>query len=535
MSKPMIPHEIRKKDMNGQELKTLEPKYNPNLLRKRKWILGDTNTVIPVETKRNKLDQNSENSVIKDVLESLSSAINREERLSAILAACSTFNHDLSSIHDHEIQKYKADAILCKHLSFLLQRAQLNPSRKQCGKEEMEKLKYGLNQTGKLSQYLQSGIEIGHTCKALEMVCRASPQVLSKSFENFGSELLDTLIAVINRKEAYTAFQKDTTINQSGKPIEIEIRKSIGIFCHLASVGSAVERIAHHPGVLKGLIDIIVRNTEHGIHNTIIEEDTCSNCLWILGNLACTPKNMALIINYPGLIKALLNVMKAYNKSYYKLLNWVPAMKKFVAAGQAIRIIRNLSCTVENKIKVSGHPEVIDQIARFVYLPSQLSNYDRKVNSLITKTKCHVIVTMQNIAATPLPIIKLHLCQKRDQSFISALLHVITNKLSGENTIEDCKEDLAMKESAMAALCSLIHKETINSIFLHEGLGNAIQNVSAGFGNEKGNIPKLIQTIVTRIRLSVGPDMKCFQLATKFLVGKLETINPLRPTSNNIP
>ena len=103
-------------------------------------------------------------------------AVTYEDRRDAISTATICFDHNMQSLHDEELE-VGADAILMKHLGFLV-------SRRALAKDVESSVKH----------------ELCSTCEAIEMVYRASPQSVSQSFDKFGLELLGTLIHLINKE-----------------------------------------------------------------------------------------------------------------------------------------------------------------------------------------------------------------------------------------------------------------------------------------------------------------------------------------------
>ena len=473
-------------------------------------------------------------------------ALNRRDRLSAIGAACATFNHDISSIHDDEIQNHFADVILSKHLSFLLLQEQHNPDRNKLKEEEFKKYECGSHQNYPRSQFEESDEEIGYTCSALEMVFRGSASVLAKSFEKNGPELLDLLLAVIYRrivhkpfiaesglKEASTIsfsgwFKQEMSrenilkssdlnlIEQSNTPAnfaDMSIQKATKIMCHLARVGSIVEPMAHHPGILRVLKDIIDSCNQNSLDqstrlpNTAYE--SCINCLWILGNLACAPGNMDHMMSYPGLSKTLLNVINSCTVSHDQHVMSPSLVKSIASAGQAIRIFLNLSWTNTNKILMCQNHEIIDEITKVVSILNH--GQSKKVNSLISTAKQHAIGALRNMAGTTSKNEKLLLCQYNNGLVLRALNEIITRKLQSEETSEVWKDDLVMKERAIATIFNLICAATVNIIASDADLFTPLCDLSKHSENDSGDIPKLLEKTLSKMKENVTPDMDCYE------------------------
>lgn len=385
------------------------------------------------------------------------------------------------------------------------------------------------------------------------MVFRGSASALAKSFEKFGPELLDLLLAVIYRKAyqnpsmnesnnkmtsmisfsgwfsqemmrensvKFTDMSSMENLNSSSNNHDMSIQKATKIMCHLARVGSTVESMAHHPGILKVLKDIIDSRNQNSedqlVCFTNTDDESSINCLWILGNLACSPGNMEHMMGYPGLQKTLLNVIRSCNPTNYQRVHSPSFVKAIAAAGQAVRVFLNLSWTDENKTRMSENLELIDETIKLVSSLNQQSS--KKVNSLVLSTRRHAIGTLRNIAATPSFAAKLRLCQYQNNILLTSLSKVITDKVQNDHMTEGWKEDLVMKERALATIYNLMCKETVNSIAMHDGLYNEISQVPNNLGKDAGDISKLVEKVLMSFKEHVKSDMECYNMITNAVV-----------------
>jgi len=278
--------------------------------------------------------------LIRNAVEGINKSISKSDRLSAIGAACATFDHDYSSTHDDEVRTFNADSALLKHLTLLLY--------KKSRIEENNAPQSNNNNTDDDDDDISTlKEEVGYTLSALEMVCRCNATTLSESFNKFGYDLLDVLVFILKdfyRKDheeqerpieyerrdsvvswdlvgtEHHANQSNSALNKLQQPIQYHsysgdfaVNKATKILCHIARVGSAIEPLAKHHGttdpdksiiqILKTIIDTVRKDDGSNYQEARL------NTLWIIANLACAPENMVYMASYSGLLDTLLKVV----------------------------------------------------------------------------------------------------------------------------------------------------------------------------------------------------------------------------------
>lgn len=541
MAEAMIPLEMRPKLNNDQMGEKIGSANCPNLISmdspvriKRKKSSNNVVIAIPAEIKRHKMTHITEGHEVRRIIEAISTAISRGDRLSAIGAACASFNHNIVSIHDDEIQNHCADSVLCKHISFLLLKEQHNPAKKQLEADELEKWGSNADYQYRRAQFDESDEEIGYACSALEMVYRASAPTLSNSFEKLGPELLDLLIAIIYRKTSNrpgSCTQKKTS---SANLYDSSVKKATKIMCHLARVGSAVEPMAHHPGILRVLKDIIESRDDNNqakvFEKSIVNYEACINSLWILGNLACAPGNMSHIMSYPGLQDCLLNVIILADASNPDRVNSPEFTKRIAIAGQAVRVFLNLSWTDENKRQLSNNQGLKTEIIKLISFHNRFPS--KKINHLVLSARRHAIGMLRNIAGESSTATKLLLCQENSALILQVLRNIIAS-CNDETNIKGgwIEEDTVIKERAIATIYNLISKETIDTIARSDGILKSILKLSSSAEEKQGDISKLIDKTLTNIKETMTSDMDCYGLIMGPAVKK-ESNEPLSNVQN---
>jgi hypothetical protein len=261
--------------------------------------------------------------------------------------------------------------------------------------------------------------EVTLAVTAIELLYRASSQVVGVSFERMGKELLQLLVAIINTeidsrqhptlqqqliKDVKTDHPIESNVklidsvpnplstsldntkltnkaadnnNITTDPIDITdstdvhgddlLRKSTKILAHLARVAKATKAIAYHKGVLETLLKVIAPET--ATSSTIPWEARLS-ALWTIANLACNPENMAMMVNKTGLVSTLIHVanrdfidsstlLSSSGNITSSLTSLETTMEILRSRSTASRAILNLSWSTENKVSLSEYPDLI--------------------------------------------------------------------------------------------------------------------------------------------------------------------------------
>lgn len=374
------------------------------------------------------------------VVEAITKAISYEERQDAICTATVCFDHNMLSLHDEELE-VGADAILLKHLGFLMSRVAIQPKASE-------------------PSLMQ---EIGCTCEALEMVYRASPQSVLQSFNRIGLDLLATLIYLINQqisnrvtelnqRDSSRKMSECTDDNESElddenshkvagesrpvtppstarcPPIADEsnrrdtddmLRKATKVIGHFARVGAATQPMAFYPGLLSCLVNILAFQPY-----TIIPSEARLNSLWIIANLACNSENMVMMACHPHLMTTLIAMAgrRVHSRDSVEV-----AVEVFRSQSIASRALVNLSWAPENRIPMSENSDLLDVLTTLAVLrQSAFGKTSRTIRDMMLQTRTHSVGTLRNIAASARRS-KILLCQHNQGNILNVLTDAALN------------------------------------------------------------------------------------------------------------
>jgi hypothetical protein len=386
--------------------------------------------------------------ILKDICHSISD----NERLVAVTAASTCFDHELPSVHDEEIDA-GADSALCKHLALLLMKHNFvqDPGR---GASRMD---------------LKLWKEISVTCSTIEMIYRCELLKLGESFHRVGGELLPLLLTVMahvlqKRQEDGNAERGSSPGSQmeDEHPWTSSILSATKIVAHYATVTTALVPIAQQRGLLSTLKRVATASS-------ILPEKARFSSLWTLANLACDAENMVLMAVHPGLVDALVRV--SYDDP------------SFESRTHAAKAIANLAWRPENKIPMSERPILLDAMTKLM-------------GSSVTKTRRHASKAFRFLSDTP-DSNKVRLCQHGGNSILATVLKRANNDA-----------DRAVRECAATTLCNLVCRETAVIMGDHPGLLDTLANIAVM--TERGNAPTLAGEALCELSDVITPDMRCF-------------------------
>ena len=265
---------------------------------------AERRVVIQVPPKRRKISHAC--NTPKDVVDAINTSMSEEDRVEALNQALLSFDHHQHSIHDKEIEE-NADIALVKMLAFL-------------------EFKTGFRRHPIKADLGAITNEIGLTCQALEMVYRASSDYVGLSFDRVGIDLLHILVILIDEevkyrmkaivtpnttpgsgpaiegniyKEKVPEMQMNSQQSEGSRPVtpsslqgsegvggsrgDLVLRKATKILGHYARIGKATKAIAHFPGLLGSMLNLINMRP----YDTIPWEARLS-CLWTIANVSST-------------------------------------------------------------------------------------------------------------------------------------------------------------------------------------------------------------------------------------------------------
>jgi len=415
-----------------------------NSVNERDEETSTSSDIIPSCLKSHKRQRTSPPvSNARKIIDDITHSVSHEKRLSAIVAACSEFDHNILSAHDEEIEA-GADAALCKHLAFLLLKQQ-----------QLQQLAYtqqhdicsnngerGSNEDDKSLSDVES--EIGYTCTALEMVFRCSSSKLAESFHLVGStELLPLLLTVMGNcvqksnitasKEMFMTTSATSSLAMGGSEMcvqeakreqskndnaaKVTIMKSTKVLGHFATIPQALVPMAFH----RGLVSMLRR-----VAKSRVADKARYNALWTLANLACDPDNMIMMACHSsGLLDSLVEI--AYQD------------KSQEARSHAAKAIMNLAWRPENKIPMSERPKLLSAMVELM-------------GSKILKTRQHAARALRFLSEAPAKT-KVEQCLYENGKLLSTLVRSASSDI-----------DRTVRESSMAAIQNLACEETVKII-----------------------------------------------------------------------
>lgn len=521
---------------------TQAPLNHPGSPKEEKRVKHGPTTVIQIPDKRRKV---STSVTARNVIESISTAVSYEDRREAICTATTSFDHNMQSLHDEELE-VGADAVLSKHLGFLVSRRQIQPE------DTVPSLMH----------------EISCTCEALEMVYRASPQCVSQSFNRFGLELLATLIHLVNMElldrsggtETKVAVKSesneslnleenspDETQNSSHhvppdsseesrsvtppSPIcpaiaeesgrrdhDVMLRKATKVMGHFARVGAATQPMAYYPGLLSCLISVLMFQPYHAM-----PAEVRLNSLWILANLACNSENMVMMACHPNLLSTLIAMA---SRQVCGSDTAEVVVEVFRSRSIASRALVNLSWAPENQIPMSENAALLEVLMPLVVLrESSFGKRGRTVRDMMLQTRRHSVGTLRNLAAAPRRN-KIQLCQYNQGSLLNTLT---------DSALND--PDTDVKERAFKTIQNLAIHDTADLMVQNPALILALKDAllyTDGLDNENSDTPIKQSASATLLVLerSITPDnMDRYQTLRELL----DSLNPTNSEDEETP
>lgn len=480
--------------------------------------------VIQVPPKRRKI---STPFTPKEVVDALNTSMSMEERLDSIYKALSAFDHDDTEIHNVEIQS-RVDIALVKMLTFL-------------------EFKTGFRRPPIATNLDAITKEISLACQALEMVYRASSEAVEISFNRVGTDLMQIIVILIDeevkaRMQRFTSESPasaasappphTTSLNETDDEESLQqmrqrsvtpppysnawgvgdwdrdmmLRKASKILGHFARVGSATRAIAHFPGLLGSILNLINMRP----YDAVPWEARLS-CLWTIANLACNTDNMMMMICTPGLVNSLVNVG-------FRQVELSEPLEKIMeilrARSIASRAILNLSWPPENKILLAENAALISMLSQLAVKRRPPYSRSKTMIDILAQTRRYAVSGLRNLAAAPRRS-KIALCENSNGKILDILTDVALHD-----------DDESIVELAFAAIHNLAIHDTAEVMVSKPDLILALKNHLV---TERGHVdgsshPKShASSTLLVLERSITPDMDCYENLRELI----DAINPV--------
>jgi hypothetical protein len=292
------------------------------------------------------------------------------------------------------------------------------------------------------------------------------------------------------------------------------LRKAMRLFGHFARVGDATRSIAHFPGLLRALVNLVrLRPYE------CVPWEARLSALWTLANLACNSENMQMMVCTPGLIAALVEVSC---RPLHPGDSVEMTMEVLRSRSIASRGILNLSWAPENKIILAEHSALIDLLSELAVHRAAPLHRSRTVRQILVTTRSHAVGALRNLAAAPRRT-KIALCEYKNGHILDILTDAALND-----------PDQAVKDRSFAAIHNLAIYDTAERIVNHPALVLALKDVllsaqEDGLNHEEGTPKSHAQATILVLERSITPDMKAYENLRELL----QVINPVPANNNN--
>jgi hypothetical protein len=403
-----------------------------------------------------------------------------------------------------------ADAVLSKHLGFLISRRDPN------------------------AKFFESSLihELSCTCDALEMIHRASVQSVAQSFEKHGKELLKTLIRLVNQElsgrlsewsrwDSSRNLREGNDDNDYDFPVDINyemnlagklslessssecplmldessrrdadtiLRKATKIMGHFARVSAATQPMAYCPGLLSCLISVLAFRPLVNI-----PPEVRLNSLWIISNLACNSNNMVMMACHPALMSSLVSMAARRVEAKDSI-----EMSVEVFRSQAIssRALVNLSFATENRMPMAENHDLLDLLlVLIIQRQSEFGKGSKTIQDLLLQTRQYSVEILRNLASSPRKN-KILLCQYQHGKILNVLTDAALNDPDGQ-----------VKEKAFSTIQQLANHETAEVMVQNPALILALKDaLLSNEGSSNSLTREYASSTLIVLERSITPD-----------------------------
>ena len=299
--------------------------------------------------------------------------------------------------------------------------------------------------------------EIRMICAALEMVFRASGDVVKTSFQEVGSAIVPMLLRLLERCESGSMKHADVSI--------LNITK---VLLYFSRVTELRVNLVRHQGLLTALVRV---------STSILNAECRTIRMRVLANLANSEDNKGTMLEHTGLVESVMKVAA---------LDLSEGAREY--ASQALM---DLASTPLNQAIMAKNDRLLGTLVK-------LSVIDDKA-----ETREYAVTALQNLAFSKENRVRL-------ATYGSGVVLEALKK-----TVSSDPNDKARRRAA-GALTNLACDETADRMGSHKGLLETLSDVSSK--DKNSDVQERAALALTKIATSVTVEMSCFNSLLDALV-----------------
>jgi len=320
---------------------------------------------------------------VRRVIEDLKTAVGRTQRLTAITLACAEFDHCITERHNAELSLGSAKALRL------------------------------------LLSTTNNDDEISLICAALEMVYRASPEMVRLSFDDVGAQIVPLLLRLLERCENGTVKHADDSI--------LNITK---VLRYLSRVSELRVPLARH----QGMLDALKRAS-----TCILQPDSRIERLRVLASLSNANENKVLMLEHAGLIESILSIA---------VLDMEDKAREYAAAS-----LMDLALSEQTQVPMANNDKLLSTLVKLTVMEQG------------AKTREYAVTTMQNLAYAKEN--RIRLVSHSSRTVLEALKKALSMDAVGTT-----------RRRAAGAVANLVCSDTADEMAAHNGLVDTLSRAS---------------------------------------------------------
>ncbi len=307
----------------------------------------------------------------------------------------------------------------------------------------------------------------------------------------------------VDRKRSVTPPSQPSTVYRSGVDgnltRDIMLRKTTKILGHFARVGKATRPLAHFPGFLGSILNLINMRP----YSTIPFEARLS-CLWTIANMACNTDNMTMMLCTPNLVNSLISIGCRHNDADDSLETIMETLR---AKSIASRALLNLSWSPENKIIMSENYALVQVLAQLSLERRSPYRNSRTIQDIMVSTRRHAIGALRNMAAAPRRL-KIALCEYNNGKLLDALTDAALSETDDKaiDLVFATIHNLAIHDTAEAIVDRPALVLALRNVLLEEEVDGDSSN-SASKNSRKSHASSTILVL----ERTITPEMPCYE------------------------